>query len=294
MRSPDQVCAGASRFADARGLRTHYFDWTGGDPPIVLLHGLSANACEFGGIVRAGLVPAHRVIAPDLRGRGRTATPRDGYGMAEHARDVLALMDLLALDRVILGGHSFGGFLAIYLAAHHPGRFERLVVLDVAITLQPYVRDLLRPSLERLTRVSASAAEYLAEVRGASYMGGVWDEATEAYFRAEMDEHPDGTVRSTTSAYAVQRTLQSVGAERWDELVRMVRVPALLFHAPGPYGEAGAPPLIDADSARATAAAFTECQYIPVPGNHLTMVFGAGARVIARGIHAFARGEDPI
>src|SRR5918912_1897681 len=187
---------GAGRVVDAGGLRIHFVDFPGGDPPIVLLHGLSANAFAFGGLVAAGLSPAFRVVAPDLRGRGRTEGPAAGYRMADHAGDVLALLDALGLDRVVLGGHSFGAFLAIFVAANHPERVSKLIVIDAATTLDPRVREMLKPSLDRLTRVLPSAEAYLAELRSAPYMAGYWDSAIEAYFRAEIRENPDGTAQS--------------------------------------------------------------------------------------------------
>ena len=114
-----------TRFVVARGLRMRYIEWPGADPTIVLLHGLSANANEFAALGSA-LSPRYRVLAPDLRGRGGTDKPASGYTMADHAADVVALLDTLGIDRVVLGGHSFGGFLAIYLAVHHPERVTRL------------------------------------------------------------------------------------------------------------------------------------------------------------------------
>src|SRR4051794_2876176 len=95
------------------GVRIHYLDAPGAGRPLVMLHGLSANAHCFAGLIVAGLSPAYRVIAPDLRGRGQSDKPSSGYTMPDHARDVLALMDHLGLDRVVLGGHSFGGYVGI-------------------------------------------------------------------------------------------------------------------------------------------------------------------------------------
>ena len=92
-----------------------YLEWPGGDPPIVLLHGLSANANAFAA-VGAALSPRSAVIAPDLRGRGRTDKPATGYTMADHAADIVGLLDTLGIERAVLGGHSFGGFLAIHHA----------------------------------------------------------------------------------------------------------------------------------------------------------------------------------
>lgn len=284
--------ASTDRFLDANGVNIHYIDVPGGSPPIVLLHGLSANAHSFGGLIGAGLSPKFRVIAPDLRGRGRSDKPSTGYTMADHARDVLALLDALGLKRVVLGGHSFGGYLAIYIAAKFPERVEKLIVIDASITLNPRVGELLKPSLDRLTRVSPSVDSYLAEARGAAHLDGYWDDDIERYFRAEIQENADGTAQSTTSATAIGQALQTVSSEPWLELVRAVRQPTLFLNATGPYGPAGTPALVEAEYAKQTAAAFQYIRYVQVPGNHMTMVFGPGAPVVTAEIERFVRGSD--
>ena len=287
---PEPALAGPhSRYIDAGGLRTHFLDAPGGAPTVMLLHGLSANAHAFGGLIAAGLSPAFRIIAPDLRGRGGTDKPETGYRMADHARDILALMDALELEQVALGGHSFGAFLSIYIAVYHPERVSRIVLIDAALRLQPYVTDMLRPSLDRLTRTAPSADAYLAELRAAPYLGGLWDESLEGYFRAEIRENPDGSVQSVTSADAVAQALTAVTEEPWAELVPRVRHPVLLLNAQGPYGPPGSPPLILGADARDTAAAFPDCRYVEVTGNHMTMVFGANAEPVCREIEQFLR-----
>jgi Predicted hydrolases or acyltransferases (alpha/beta hydrolase superfamily) len=165
------------------GLTTHYLDYPGPEPAIVLLHGLSANAAEFGGLIEAGLSRHHRVIAPDLRGRGKTDKPESGYSMGQHAADVIGLLDHLGLDRVFLGGHSFGALLTIYLAANFPERVIKAVVIDAAIVFHPDVVELLRPSLARLARVLPSADAYMSEMKAAPHVKGSWNDAIEGYFR---------------------------------------------------------------------------------------------------------------
>src|SRR5437763_17007629 len=100
----------AEKYLTVGAVKIHYLDAPGGSPPIVMMHGLSANAHCFAGLIGAGLSPKFRVVAPDLRGRGKTDKPETGYSMADHASDVLALLDSLGLNKVILGGHSFGGY----------------------------------------------------------------------------------------------------------------------------------------------------------------------------------------
>jgi pimeloyl-ACP methyl ester carboxylesterase len=280
-----------ARTIDVGGVELFYLDTGGTGTPLLLLHGLSSNANAFGGMIAAGLGSSFRVIALDQRGRARSGKPARGYSMADHARDVLALLDALGLDRVVLAGHSFGGYLGIYVAATHPERVERLIVIDAAITGHPRIGVLLKPSLDRLGRVSASAEEYLAEIRSAPYMNGVWDEAAEQYFRAELVENADGTAQSATSAAAVAEASMGVATEPWLHLVQQVRQPTLLLNALEPFGPPGTPPLMDEVVSRATARAFTDASYVKVPGNHITMLFGESARALNREIQRFAGGS---
>ena len=281
----------ATRFVSANGLRMRYLEWPGGDPPIVLLHGLSANANAFAAVGTA-LSQRFAVIAPDLRGRAGTDKPASGYTMADHAADVVGLLDTLGLERVVLGGHSFGAFLAIYIAVHHPERVARLVVIDAAMELNPNVREMLGPSLGRLRRTFPSVDAYLDELRRAPYMDGTWDWAMESYFRAELTTDADGTVRSATSADAVAQAMVQVLGEPWADLVARVRQPTLLVNATADYGPPGAGALVPEANARATARMFRDGRYVKVSGNHLTMVFGAHARAVAVEIAAFAAGVE--
>ena len=107
------------RYATTNGIRLHYLDHGGQGPVLVLAPGLTANAHSFDGLMHAGLAEVARVIALDLRGRGESDAPPSGYAMEDHARDVLGLLDALGLERVVMGGHSFGGLLTYWLAANH-------------------------------------------------------------------------------------------------------------------------------------------------------------------------------
>lgn len=280
-----------SRRADIAGLDTFYIDHPGGDPPIVLLHGLSANANEFCGLIDSGLAPAHRVIAPDLRGRARTGKPDSGYSMYDHAQDVLALMDRLGLRTVVLGGHSFGGLLSIYMAANYPERISKVIIIDAAIEVHPDVRDMLRASLSRLDQVLPSSAAYLKQLQAAPYINGMWDEYMERYYRAEIRENADGTAQSLTSSNAIALALDGAQAEDWEALVKAIHQPVLLFNATEGYGLPGSPPLVPPELAKRTAKAFSNCKYVPIAANHLTLVFGANAARVTTGILDFLQGE---
>ena len=171
----------SDRYVETNGIRLHYLDPAGPGPVLVLAPGLTANAHSFGGLMRAGLGDVARVLALDMRGRGESDAPATGYAMEDHARDVLGLLDALELESVVMGGHSFGGLLTYWLAANHPERVDRCVVIDAPAAIDPAMVAQVQPSLDRLGRVYASWDEYVALVKSMPYFAeGGWDEDSSA------------------------------------------------------------------------------------------------------------------
>jgi pimeloyl-ACP methyl ester carboxylesterase len=110
-------------------LRLSVRDHPGGSPPILALHGLASNA-RWWDLVAARLSPRWRVIAPDLRGHGRSDRPETGYSFAEVVDDLRALVEAAGLDRVIVAGHSWGAAVALWFAAALPERAIGCVCVD--------------------------------------------------------------------------------------------------------------------------------------------------------------------
>lgn len=275
------------RFVHVNGLRLHYLEHSGEGPLLVLMHGLSANAHCFDGLVQAGLSPRFRVLSVDLRGRGLSDKPSSGYSMAEHAADILGLLDTLGPGPVVLGGHSFGALLTLYIASHWPERVSRMLLMDAAGAMHPRVRELIQPSLARLGRRLPSVEAYLAEVRQAPYLDGQWDEALEAYYRADVQENPDGTAQSRVPPQAIAEAVESALGEPWPALLPRAPQPALLLNAPRGWGAPGAPPIVPRELALETARALPDCRYLEVPGNHYTLLFGQQAGHLVEAITGF-------
>ena len=100
--------------------------------PLVLVHGTSASLHTWEGWVRA-LRGDRRVVTFDLPGFGLTGPAVGGdYGGDADARFVLALLDRLQLDRVVIGGNSLGGEVAWRVATLAPQRVAALVLVDAA------------------------------------------------------------------------------------------------------------------------------------------------------------------
>ena len=284
-----------SRFVDANGIRLHYVDHAGERGPLVFLHGLSANAHSFDELIGSGLSPAFRAIALDLRGRGRSQKA-SGYTLEEHAADVIAWLDALGLQEVVLVGHSFGGFLAAFIAWQHPSRVRRLVVLDIAASAlrDPRVGALLKPSLGRLTRSWRSRDEYMEEMKAAPFLSAWWSPAIERYFQSDAEVGSDGQVRSLTGLDVVAGAAADGALRNWTDIFAAVSQPVLLLHALERFGPEGTTPLVLPEDARATASLVSNCRCVAVEGNHITMLFGNAAATIAARIAEFAQTEAAV
>lgn len=118
-------------FADVDGARLHYLDVGTGELPVVLLHAFPLHS-EMWAPQVACLAAGYRVVAPDLKGFGRSSAPEDAsaYTMAAYAAEVAALLDALELDQVVLGGLSMGGYVAFSFLAGHMERVRALVLAD--------------------------------------------------------------------------------------------------------------------------------------------------------------------
>lgn len=128
-----------SWFAASDNLRLFFRDW--GDPawpatPILCLPGLVRNSRDFERLAQRLSNPSaakpRRVIAPDMRGRGRSARAPDWrhYSARTYLEDIRHLLASLGIEHVIAVGISMGGLLAIAMATAMPTVLTGLVIDD--------------------------------------------------------------------------------------------------------------------------------------------------------------------
>lgn len=275
------------KYVETNGIRLHYLDHAGEGPTLLLFPGLNANAVFFEGLAKAGLVPTLRVVSVDLRGRGLSDAPDTGYTMRDHAADIVGLLDHLQMERVALGGHSFGGLLSYYLAAEYPERVERIVVIDSPAEVSQTVVEQIGPALDRLRMVTPSWDEYLAGVKAMPYYAGWWDPDLEAYYRADVVERADGSIRSRLDPGKILQALEGTTTVEWMELAKRISAPVLLLRATEPFGPPGYPPILPKDQAQRTLASLSDARMIELAGNHITALFGKPARIAASAIVEF-------
>ncbi|MFD7665280.1 alpha/beta fold hydrolase [Streptomyces sp. NPDC059788] len=117
----------------------------------------------------------------DLRGHGHAPAPPP-WTLEQHARDVLDTLDALRADAVDLVGLSFGGAVALHVAAQAPRRLRRLVLLDPAVGLEP------AEALER-ARAAQAAPSFGTVAEARSERARLWPGASAAVVDAEVREH---------------------------------------------------------------------------------------------------------
>ena len=170
--------------ADANGIKTNYLEAGTGDP-VVLIHGSGPGVTSYANwrLVLPALAENFRVLAPDMVGFGFSERPANiEYGVQTWADQTVGLMDTLELPKAHLVGNSFGGAIALRIAAQHPDRVGKLVLMGSMGVPFPITEGLERvwgyePSFENMRKVLDVFAysrdlvnDELAEVR---YRGSI-------------------------------------------------------------------------------------------------------------------------
>jgi lipase len=235
-------------------LKLQIYEW--GDPaaaPLVCLHGVTGHGERFKRLAELRWANTHHVVAPDLRGHGRSAY--DGpWDFATHVADLVETTDALGIERADWVGHSFGGRLVLELAARHPERIRRAVLLDPAIQILPHIAEFVAGA-EREDDITYRSPEEYVDRRGDSRA----HELAREDAMLHCEQLPDGRLR--------RRTHQPAMAAIYEELAtdppppETLTMPTLLIHAPS-YG------LVREEQLEAYTP-YVEA--VAVPGMHMVM-----------------------
>jgi pimeloyl-ACP methyl ester carboxylesterase len=267
----------------------HYVQWGEQGPAIICIHGLTSNAFHFQAFADE-LAPDHRVIAYDLRGRGDSDKPEEGYSIPIHAEDLAELIDELGLQRPIIMGHSLGALIALYFAAHYPDRLSKLVLVDAGAPL-PWKTPQEQPawltaSINRLGTLVPSYTEYVNRLKAVPFLGPYWNEYTDIYFEHDTFSESDGSVAAKAYREGIleegSRFNEGSPAEQWAN----VHVPTLLLRAGlGMFSDNDQ--LLSEEAAKMAHSSIANCRYVNYPNlNHYTILFGVESGP-AKEIHKF-------
>jgi len=177
----------------------------------------------------------------------------------------------------------------MWLGAHHPQRVRQMIIIDAGKeATHEDVLPKIKPSLDRLGKPVPSWDVYIGAIKkSAYYADGTWNDDLEAYYRADVEDLPDGQIRSRVKPEAIEEAVTKIIAEDWEAILRKTQPPAILIHAPAPFGPPDAPPVLTEPGARVTVELLGDCQYVQVPGHHITMLFGDNAPHVVQAIREF-------
>lgn len=271
-------------FVKVNDISLHYIEYPNDGPAILMMHGLTANAHAFDGLIAAGLNRNFRIISPDLRGRGLTEHPAFRYSIEDHARDIIGLLDHLKLQKVILAGHSFGGLLAFYISVAYAEYVDKLIILDAAAEMNPNAPQMLSYAMGRFNITYPSFDEYLETMKKAPF-NTFWEDDMESYYRADVRVNPDNTVRPLNNLTDILEISYAVFNISWPYYVQRITQPAILLNAVDDYTMGQ--PLLPDERAKESVRMMKNARYIPVWGNHHTMLYGHGAKQIVAAVNAF-------
>jgi lipase len=230
-------------------MRLHVHKWgEPGAPVVICLHGVTGHGRRFRKLAEEHLT-GHRVLAPDLRGHGRSGWD-EPWTLGAHVADLLETFT----EPAVWLGHSFGGRLALELIARRPELAQGVVLLDPAIHVPPEFAEQYAAQ-EREEKVYGSAAEAIARWDGLFHTP---QEILEEEMREHLVADDDGRVR--------YRYSQPAAAQLHLELSRR----------PPPFEQLGVPTLLVVGAESKLVSAAEDERYRAALGDTLEVVVTPG------------------
>lgn len=256
---------------------------------VLLIHGVTSSHLAWPFVVDR--LPGVRAIAPDLRGRGASNGLAGPAGMAAHAADLAAALDVLGIGKTVVVGHSMGAFVAVVFAHLHPERVSRLVLVDGGLPLDvpaglgtdELVAGILGPTAARLSMRFADPGDYLEFWRRHPAFQTAWTPELERYLSYDLVDDGEGALRPATSyATTADDTLDMNTGTALPEALAGLRHPARMLTVP--RGLQDEPPgLYAPEHLERVLAAAPSVVHERIDGfNHYTIVMSqAGADAVA-------------
>jgi pimeloyl-ACP methyl ester carboxylesterase len=227
------------------------------------------------------------LLSVDLRGRGDSDKPAEGYGMTAHADDVATTMDAEGIDRAVVVGHSMGASVATVFAHRHADRCAGVVLYDGG--LQVFHDYFARPELAtafmesgkgvegRLHTTFADRAAYAAYWAGLGvFTEAEWSPWVDSYL--DHDLGADGRAKCLPGAIAhdaidLLDVARSTGDEPIDVPVLVVYATEGILH--------GTPPLVQPTAIERMRSTHRKLTALEVPAtNHYTIALADPAATI--------------
>lgn len=237
---------------EVNGTHLAYESWKGEGLPIVLVHGFGLDRSIWHDLVAKHLTQ-WQVILPDLRGHGGSDAPVGPYPITTLAQGLAQLIDQMGFEKVLICGHSMGGYVALAFAECFPHRLAGLGLITTNASADSAEKRAGRYTLIEEVRQRGSVAVADGLAPQLSHHPPVIEDA----YRLIYQTSPDGLIGALEGM-----------AERPDRtaLLQKIEVPALVV-----AGEDDQ--IAGLDGARAMAAALPKGKFVSLPGvGHMPML----------------------
>jgi pimeloyl-ACP methyl ester carboxylesterase len=187
--SPDGLCLFARDYAAAPGPAKL---------PVIAIHGLTRNSADFETIAPLIAQSGRRVLAVDVRGRGRSDRAPDPmtYQPVNYAHDVLTLLDQAGIARAVFLGTSMGGLITMALAAIRPKAIAAAIINDVG-------PEVAKEGLARIAAYSSQPVDTPGWAEAAAYVKSINAIAFPHYTDADWDAFARRTFKIGTEGSPV-------------------------------------------------------------------------------------------
>ncbi|MBO0867548.1 MAG: alpha/beta hydrolase [Micromonosporaceae bacterium] len=215
------------RVTVAASVSLHVREWPGTRRPFLLVHGLSSNARLWDAVAEVLAAAGHPVSAVDLRSHGDSDAPPDGYDTATAAADLAALN----IPGAVVAGQSWGGNVAVRLAAKHAELVAGLALVDGGwiAPAEEFASWSACEAALRPPRIDGLPAAELERQLRRAHPG--WSDGAVAATVANLRVWPNGTVTRRLSIERHMRIVRSMWEDPPQPDYPAIGVPVLLLPA---------------------------------------------------------------
>lgn len=270
---------------EINGCQFQIADYAGEKETIIAIHGLTGTHRNMHYYAQA-LKSEHRVIAVDLRGRGNSSGLSSNPSILNHAADIIDLIKELNIKNPILMGHSMGAFISAIVASKLAS-VKGLILLDGAAEMSKHQRDIVKPSLGRLTERFVSKDAYVENVKALyERLGVTWTPALQSIVEYEVHQ-VDNRWQHKSAGEGILEDFESFYIFHPKEVMPEIDCQTLLVYARGEIGPF--PPLFLESDYELTKRYTKDLTTVISNCNHYTMVFEKREEII-RVIRGFLKG----
>jgi lipase len=251
--------------------------------PILVIHGITSSnrtwQCLAGSLAPHG----YSLYAVDLRGRGDSHSLPGPFGMAIHARDMVAAIEFFRFLSVDVIGHSMGAFVTVVLMGIVPNRISRAVLVDgglpfvlpVDVTVEQFIPLVLDPVLTRLSMTFESHQAYRKYWKSQAAFAKGWTTVNDEYVDYDLrGEAP--AMRPSTNPKAVEEDSLDLFSDSIDTTLRNLSREVMMLRAVRGLQNEETPLYPDA-ALNATLIKYPKIKLVTVPDvNHYDILLEQG------------------